>query len=146
LTTEQRAIAERAVRNLAAVVDGGDPVDESKARHVLVSDMLLVYPLAGASAEAGRARGNAYREALSDVPAWAVKAVISRWHRGECGDHDFRWAPSPATLRELCIAEIAPYKQAIEHIETVLSAGTMEDAMGQSPMRNPLVPKFRAAE
>lgn len=51
---------------------------------------------------AAQAKGEAYMTALEDIPYWAVEQAIRNWYRGDCGDkYDYKWAPDPATLREL---------------------------------------------
>lgn len=134
LSPEDRATAGRLRGELAGAIFGADPNDEARARHVIVSEMLMVYPLAGAGAQAGRARGNAYRDALSGIPSWALARAVKLWHGGRHGDaHDYRWAPAPAVLRRLSEEVLAPYRAALDHIGEVLAAGTIDDALAAKP-------------
>jgi hypothetical protein len=97
--------------------------------------MLLAYPMAGGSAESGKARGEAYLDALDDVPPWAMAEAIRKWHRGECGpDHNYRFAPAPAELRYAVMQILQPAKQTIAHLTGILNALTIERAMDPAPL------------
>lgn len=72
-----------------------------------VSKMMLVLPSRESGDLVAEAKGEAYMAALEDVPSWAVQEAMRRWHRGECGEkHDYKWQPSPATLREISMIEV----------------------------------------
>lgn len=115
----------------------------------LISKMLLAYPMAGSSAEAGMARGEAYLAALDDVPPWAIAEAIRKWHRGEGGgrDSNYRFAPAPAELRFSVMQILQPAKQALVHLESLLNALTIERAMNPMPLMSEIPtsrPRLRA--
>jgi len=71
-----------------------------------VTRLLLALPSKAAGEATGEAKAEAYMMALEDLPAWAVTAAVRRWYRGECGpNHNYTFAPAPATLRDISIAE-----------------------------------------
>lgn len=103
-------------------------------RFGLIAKMLLTYPIANASSESGKARGEAYREALSDIPPVVLHEAIKRWNRGEAGqEHDYRWAPAPAVIRKICLRVTEPLHDAIRDLETLLSAVSIDEAMDPKP-------------
>jgi hypothetical protein len=128
LTPEVQARAERMRAEISAALDCASLPEATGARLAIVVGMLMAYPMAGANAETGSARAAAYRDALDDVPPWAVQHAVRSWHRGECaGNHDF--APSPARLRELCMTIVEQYREALRDVTALLSVWTFDDAM-----------------
>jgi hypothetical protein len=78
-----------------------------QATTTAVSKMTMVLAGKEAGDFASEAKGEAFIDALEDVPSWAVQEAMRRWHRGECGPkHDYKWQPAPATLRELAMIEV----------------------------------------
>lgn len=76
-----------------------------QAMLVLISKMLMTLP-SKQNEVAAEAKADAYAAALDDVPVWAIDAAIRGWYRGSYGPgHDYEWAPAPATLRKLSMAE-----------------------------------------
>lgn len=131
MTDSERAEAGGMLEQLRSAVGEGEADQAQRGRFGVVAQMLLAYPIANASAETGRARGEAYRDALAGLPPWSVAAAVKRWHRGEAGDdHDYRWAPAPAVLRRLASAELDRYQDAIVDLEHLLTAVPFEEAMG----------------
>lgn len=114
---------------LRAASTSPDDPDQRKQRLAIVAKMLLTYPMAGASTETGRARAEAYLDALDDVPPWALAAAVKAWHRGEAGEHDYRWAPAPAVLRAAAMKQIESFKPAIEHVQMLLAAVPIDEVM-----------------
>lgn len=130
LTDQERREATSALERIKAATTADDQPETRKQRHAIVSRMLLTYPMTGASAESGKARGEAYLEALDDLPPWVIAAAVRRWNRGGAGeDHDYRWAPAPATLRKIAIAELAEVKPIMLHLESLLAAVLPEEAI-----------------
>lgn len=130
LTEQERREATTALARIKAATTADDQPETRKQRHAIVSRMLLTYPMTGASAESGKARGEAYLEALDDLPPWVVAAAVRRWNRGSAGDqHDYRWAPAPATLRKIAMDELAEVKPIVLHLENLLSAVLPEEAI-----------------
>jgi len=144
LTLTERALIGAKVAELRKLTEADDGTENRKARLGVVANMLLAYPMAGASEEAGKARAMAYLAALDDVPPWAVADAVRRWHRGECGpDRNYRFAPAPAELREVVIDQFKPAKETIQHLERVLNALTIEQAMNPDYVA-PAKPGFNA--
>lgn len=144
LTDEKRAEIERKIHELRPVAFAENTVENRKAWLGLISSMLLAYPISGGSEQAGRARAEAYLFALDDVPPWIVSDVIRLWHRGECGDrYNYRFAPAPAELREICLWKLMGARSVLEHLEALLIAPTLEQAM-RGEMQPVEQPKLRA--
>lgn len=132
LTDETRARIEAKLAELRSVAFAPATSQARRDRLALIAKMLLTYPTANATAEAGRARAEAYLEALSDVPAWLIAETLARWNRGECGaSHNYNFAPAPATLRELSRAPLSTALDFIAHLEQVLSARTLQEVMAE---------------
>jgi hypothetical protein len=137
LTAQQRATIAGKVAMLRSIAESDDSTESQKSRLAIIANMLLVYPIPGASEESGRARAQAYLIATADVPPWAVAEAVNRWHQGKCGpDHNYRFAPAPAELREACMAILQPAKQMIRHLQDVLDAMTLERAMDPAPIES----------
>lgn len=137
LSTEDRAQAEQVLEQLRAREQANDAPETRKQRLAIVAKMLLAYPVAGASTEAGRARAEAYLDALDDVPPWAISEAVKRWHRGQCGDnHDYRWAPAPAVLRLVSLEQLVPVRAAADHIAGLLAAVPLDEAMRSGPAKH----------
>lgn len=79
-----------------------------------------------------------YREATDDLPMWALRIAKQRWNRGEVtpGENggrvpNFDFAPSPASLRTISLAIIAPYRQQMRDIEDLMSAKPLLEILGE---------------
>jgi hypothetical protein len=102
-----------------------------------VTSLLLVLPSARKSELGAEARADVYLDVLDDVPWWAVKAAIKRWHRHDCGkdergqEYDYRWAPDPGTLRRVAYGETWEVKQRIRELERIMSAREFVDCSKQ---------------
>lgn len=134
LTADIRARIEAQVAQLRNIADADDGQENRKARLGLIASMLMAYPMANGSEESGKARAQAYLGALDDVPPWVIADAIKRWHKGQfSGEHNYRFAPAPAELREGCMSILQPAKQTIAHLEDVLTASTIDEAMDPNP-------------
>jgi len=143
LTDEQRAQGEGILSMLRAAMDGNDRYAR-RDRFALVAKMLLAYPIGNASQEVGKARGEAYQIGLDGIPPWAVAEAIRQWHRGEAGDFNYSWAPSPAILRQVASQTMETCQKAAKDLADLLNAKPLEDAMKRDDQPiNQLVPKFR---
>ena len=67
------------------------------------------YATGGLSEQQATVKAEVYMRAVNDLPAWAVDEAVDRWFRGEAGQRNYDFAPSPATLREVAqgVASIA---------------------------------------
>ena len=130
LTGDERARIDAKLTELKAVAIAPQTAQAMQDRLAVIAKMLLAHPTGNATAEAVRARAEAYMDALSDVPAWLIAETVARWNRGECGaGHNYNFAPSPATLRELSRVPLATALDFISHLEQVLSARTLQEVM-----------------
>lgn len=102
-----------------------------------IAAMLLVLPGARKSDLGSEARSDVYLDVLDDVPWWALKAAIRRWHKHDCGldergkPYDYRWAPDPGTLRRVAYGETWPIKERIRVVDRVLQARAYVDCSAQ---------------
>jgi hypothetical protein len=144
LTAEQRARIKAKLEEIERVTSADDGPENRKARLGVVANMLLAYPMSGGSEEAGRARAQAYLVALDDLPPWVIAETIKRWHRGQCGDHNYRFAPAPAELRQCTLDILSSAKGTADQLRTLLNALTIERAMDPAPVETPNVPRLRA--
>lgn len=149
LMADERARIEAKVRDLRMVAEADDSQPNQKARLGLLANMLMAYPMAGGSEESGKARASAYLAALDDLPPWAIAEAIRKWHRGEGGSRDsnYRFAPAPAELRFAVMQILQPAKQTIAHLESVLTAMTIDRAMDPTPIMSEIPtsrPRLRA--
>ncbi len=145
LTAEHRARISAKVAELRAVSESDDGTENQKSRLALVANMLMAYPMSGGSEESGRARPRGGLVSRGDLTPWAVADTIKRWHRGQCvADHNYRFAPAPAELRNAAMQLLQPAKQVVAHLEAVLNAITIERAMNPAPIeQKPLAPQLR---
>jgi hypothetical protein len=102
-----------------------------------IAALLMVLPGARKSDLGSEARAEVYLDVLDDVPWWALKAAIRRWHKHDCGldergkPYDYHWAPDPGTLRRIAYGETWPIKQRIRQLEPVLTAREYVDCSAQ---------------
>jgi hypothetical protein len=80
-------------------------------KHALNSLGRLVgfYATGNLSESQAAVKAEVYMRAVNDLPAWAIDEAVDRWFRGECGERNYEFAPSPAALREIAqgVARIA---------------------------------------
>jgi len=123
-TLPQRDLISRHIGALDAICDRTPKGDRAsdKAMLVLISKMLLTLP--GKRQEVDvEAKGEAYAAALEDVPVWAVDQAIRGWYRGSYGpQHDYEWAPAPATLRAFAMQESWKVAGQREKLQSILIA------------------------
>lgn len=69
----------------------------------ILGELVAEYATARLDADTADIKIGAYRDAVEDLPAWAVREAIRRWRRGDVsGDtRDLDFAPKPARLRRL---------------------------------------------
>lgn len=101
-------LIERHVGSIACVL-AMTPLDDSRhgeATTAAVAKMLMVLPSKESGELGSEAKGEAYMDALEDVPFWAVQEAMRKWHRSEYGPkHEYKWQPGPSTLRDLSMIE-----------------------------------------
>jgi hypothetical protein len=108
LGEDQKMLVERHISALETMLSMTPYDDESHGSLTMqtVTKMMLVLPSRESGDLVGQAKGEAYMDALDDVPSWAVQEAMRKWHRAEYGPkHDYKWQPAPSTLRELAMIE-----------------------------------------
>lgn len=109
LGKEQKQLIEQHVAALDRIMEMTPDRDAGHAEKTTVAVSKMTMVLAGREAGefAAEAKGEAFMDALEDVPSWAVQEAMRKWHRFEYGPkHDYKWQPAPATLRELALTEV----------------------------------------
>lgn len=125
LGKEQKMLVEQHVSALEAMLSMTPYNDESHGSLTMqtVTKMMLVLPSRESGDLVGQAKGEAYMDALDDVPSWAVQEAMRKWHRSEYGPkHDYKWQPAPATLRDLAMIETYRVMGIRRKLNEVLSA------------------------
>lgn len=146
LSEDERKYLTGRLEEIQRVTTGAnlDPKECSKARLSLLINLMLGYPAAGNTTnEAAEARLNFYHEAVSDIAPWALDAAIKRWVRGDVGNGNIDFAPSPGALRRLCEEELEPFKAQAWKLNRLLSAVPIEQAMDPAPPPETDKPKLR---
>ena len=96
---------------------------ERSGKFKVLCKMLMVAPTTDKSDESTVAKVSVYLDdALDDLPAWAVENAVRRWHRAECGGHNYTFAPAPGVLRGIALEELEPAKLVLRQLKLVLSA------------------------
>jgi hypothetical protein len=130
LSGAEREEIERHLQELDALL-GPTPLDDPDVEGLMLLDltkMVLSMPSAGQNPASSEARGEAYLEALEDLPLWAVRAAIRRWRRGDAGKsergepYDYRWLPAPAELRRIANLELWRVKDRASQLRRLLRA------------------------
>lgn len=138
-------MAENQIATLTASVTAGTGREARQGHFGVIANFLLAYPVANASTESGKARGQAYQQALDDIPAWAIAEAARRWNRGEAGEgNDYKWAPAPAVLRDVCKASLKPIMEAIDDLRALLDAMTIDEAMDPAPLPKTAIATLRS--
>lgn len=97
--------------------------EAATATMLVITKMISVLAGRETGEQAGEAKGEAFMAALDDVAFWAVEEAQRRWYRGEYGrDHDYKWMPDPATLRQLARHEEFLAKSTIKQLGDLLDA------------------------
>lgn len=115
-TAEQRSILEARTGALSRLLGHRD--DEAAFAKLA---LVLTLPSQSATGVDAKVRGMAYREALGDVPAWAVVEVCRRLLRNGYPAHS-RFAPTPPEMRGLCDELVAPIRAELSLHEDILRA------------------------
>lgn len=70
---------------------------------VVLGELVTEYASARLDEDTAAIKIDAYRDAVEDLPAWAVREAVRRWRRGDVsGDpEDLDFAPRPARLRRI---------------------------------------------
>jgi hypothetical protein len=99
----------------------------------LMTKIMMVLPAPAQNELSVVARGEAYLMALEDIPAWAVRAAVRGWYRGDCGlsergtPYDYHWCPAPAELRRVAWARTLPVRERIHILERLVSTEPLNE-------------------
>lgn len=129
-TAEQRALIEQHEAALSSVLEMTPYEDERHGEQTMtaVTKMLLVLPSRESGDLMSQAKGEAYMAALDDIPSWAVQEAMRKWYRAECGnEHDYKWQPGPATLREIAMIEVYRVKGTRRKLRELLTAEPLRE-------------------
>jgi hypothetical protein len=98
-TGPQRAAIAQRIDDLHAASRPGP----SKTIVAIIAELVTEYAPARLDEDTADIKIGAYRDAVDELPAWAVREAVRRWRRGEVsGDsRDLDFAPKPARLRRL---------------------------------------------
>lgn len=143
LTAAERTQSTSLLEEIQAAIAGTnlDPATCAKARFSLLTKMVLASPMASnATEQQSTARLDMYLEALEDMPPWSIAAALKRWNKGECGNHNYNFAPAPAVLRSICKEELLPLEKQAAKLTRILSAVSIERAMNPNPIEKPSDP------
>ena len=130
LTAAEREMLSKHVHQIEDLL-GRTPADHpSSEQEVLIAltKMMVVLPATAPTELSAEARGEAYLLALEDIPAWATRAAITRWYRGDAGSdpfgkpYDCHWCPAPADLRRVAYAEMHALKSRCDDLVRLLHA------------------------
>ncbi|MDF9791431.1 UNVERIFIED_ORG: hypothetical protein M2438_001914 [Methylobacterium sp. SuP10 SLI 274] len=119
-TGPQRTAIARRIADLQAATEAG-PVGETIAA---LGDLIQEYAPTRLDDRTVSIKAEAYLDGLEDLPAWAIRASIRRWRRGETGlppeVHDF--APKPARLRVIAERLVLVARGQAARLQRVLDA------------------------
>ena len=104
LTTEHYLAVQERVRALGAAL----MPTPWKSKAAAVTSLLLAFPAQAMSEAAAQIRAKAFEDALADLPGWSVERARLKWLRGEVGDMNPAFAPSPPQLRALALEAMQP--------------------------------------
>jgi hypothetical protein len=130
LMAAEREELERHIGDLDQIC-GRTPSTHAEAEKemlVLLTGLMMTLPSTAQNELAAEARGEAFMDALEDLPPWSVRSAIRRWHRGDCGNnhkgetYDYHWCPAPAELRRVAWTEMYRVSARAETIRTLLQA------------------------
>jgi hypothetical protein len=141
LNDSQRAIISRHADELNDLCAKTPIEDEDAAKQMLViiTRMQWAQPGQKTSEDGVEAKGDAYMDALDDLPPWAVTAALRRWYRGDCDHvlktktvngrvvvsdppHNYSFVPPPAMLRRIARGEMWTVKGRAVTLERLLIA------------------------
>jgi hypothetical protein len=130
LTVAEREMLSGYVHRIEDLLDGTPANDPSSEQEVLIAltKLMVVLPATAPTELTAEARGEAFLLALEDIPAWATRAAIIRWYRGDAGNdpagkpYDCHWCPAPADLRRVAYAETYALRSRREDIGRLLRA------------------------
>lgn len=98
-TGPQRAAIARRIEDLQLAARPG-PWNRTL---VALGELVTEYASARLDEDTAAIKIDAYRDAVEDLPAWAVREAVRRWRRGDVsGDpKDLEFAPRPSRLRRI---------------------------------------------
>lgn len=123
LTGEMRGALERRCVDLEhACAPGPEEAIENQ-----IAELVARYATGKTDGKSAAVRIEWYMDALSDLPAWAVKEAIRRWRRGQCGPHNYDFAPAEAILRSVAESIVASVRGQCVGLRRLLAAQPVEE-------------------
>lgn len=116
-TSQQRTVLKARAEQLKAALAPSVDAQATKAMLAMLASM----PAQGGDQETVKLRGEAYRYALDDMPAWAIERMAKKVIRGE-SKADRRFAPTPPEFREIVSDSLAEIRNELALIEDILRA------------------------
>lgn len=92
-----------------------------------VTELLLSFASQTMNEAGAKARARGYITALEDLPAWAIAEACRQWLRGEAGDQNYNFAPTPPVLRKLAAENTGRVDSQISVLTRLLSASIIDD-------------------
>jgi len=153
LTMAERNELASHASDLRALCDRTPITDPDAMQETLraVTQMMLVLPSTTQTELSAEVRGEAFIDAVDDLPPWAVRAAIRRWNRGDCDlnqqgkAYDYHWCPAPAELRRIAWTQMYRVRFRANEIERLLAAQPPLEFSDEhcTQMRDRLVKLFR---
>lgn len=93
----------------------------------LIAKLLISFPMQQAGEKAAEMRAGAYIEALEYLPTYAIAQACREWLRGESGDYNYTWSPSPPVLRTRALVAKQRVDVQISSLKRLLEADIIPD-------------------
>jgi len=131
LTSAQRAEFERLVQSITKHLDGAG---QTAARLAHLAKFVASFGNRGGSELDREAQGEAFEDALDDIPAWVVAETIRKWHRAEIGQINgqavnLNFQPTPPIFRLACLKMLRPHFEDLARLRELLEAKPLTEAI-----------------
>lgn len=97
-----------------------------------VTELLLSFAGQQMNEAGAKARARGYLTALEDLPAWAIAEACRRWLRGDAGEQNYNFSPSPPVLRKIAEQVTNLVRAQRDSLVRLLSAYVIEDPVEYS--------------
>jgi hypothetical protein len=135
LTSRDRSELERRVGEITRVLDGSG---QTAARLAHLAKFVAGFRNSRGSELDREAQGEAFEDALDDIPAWVVAETIRRWNRAEIGSIegqkiDLNFQPTPPIFRLACLKAMRPHRDDLARLRELLEAKPLAEVMDHKP-------------
>lgn len=133
LTSHDRVALERQADGIARLLDGSG---QTAARLAHLAKFVAGFGNRGGSELDREAQGEAFEDALDDIPAWVVTETIRRWHRAEIGIIDgqkvnLNFQPTPPIFRLACLKTLQPHAEDLRRLRELLYAKPLAEEISR---------------